>query len=116
MYLAEWVVPKPVGLTLEESMILGTAGFTAALAVHLLFRCGQTTGQGPVLVTGATGGVGSLAVALLAKCRFDVIASSGKPGRHELLTKLGAKEIIDRAATNDASNKALLKPRWAGGD
>ncbi len=110
----EWVVAKPIGLSLEESMILGTAGFTAALSVYHLVRCGQLPDQGPILVTGATGGVGSLAVALLTKLKFEVIASTGKPGQHEFLKKIGASTIIDRSEADDTSNKALLKPRWAG--
>ena len=110
----EWVVPKPEGLTLEESMILGTAGFTAALSVHHLLRCGQLPGQGPILVTGATGGVGSLAVALLSSRKFEVIAATGKPDQSDFLKSLGATSILDRSETDVLSNKSLLKPRWAG--
>ena len=110
----EWVVPKPEGLTLEESMILGTAGFTAALSVYHLLRCGQLPGQGPILVTGATGGVGSLAVALLAGRKFEVIAATGKPDQADFLKSLGAASILDRSETDDQTNKSLLKPRWAG--
>jgi acrylyl-CoA reductase (NADPH) len=111
---AGWVVPRPMGLTPEETMIIGTAGFTAALSLFHLLRCGQLPENGPILVTGSTGGVGSLAVALLARQGFEVIASTGKSDQHEFLYRLGAKSIIDRSETDDLSNKALLKPRWAG--
>jgi len=110
----EWVVRKPAGLSLEESMILGTAGFTAALAMHHLGRCGQRPEDGAVLVSGASGGVGCLAVHLLARQGFQVIAATGKPEAAELLRELGAHSIISRAETDDTSGKALLKPRWAG--
>ena len=111
---AEWVVPKPEGLTFEESMILGTAGFTAGLAAYHLIRCGQKPEDGRILVTGATGGVGSLAISILAANGFEVIASTGKTDKHDYLKKMGATEIIDRAETDDKSGKALLRPRWAG--
>lgn len=111
---AEWVVNKRSGLSAEESMILGTAGFTAALSVHHLIRCGQKPGDGPILVTGATGGVGSMAIALLSKLKYEVIAASGKQDQTDYLISIGAKVVIDRSETNDLSNKALLKPRWAG--
>ncbi|NVO18427.1 MAG: YhdH/YhfP family quinone oxidoreductase [Bacteroidetes bacterium] len=109
-----WVVPMPAGLSAEDSMTLGTAGFTAALAVHHLIRSGQKPDSGSILVTGASGGVGCLTVALLSVLGFEVIASTGKPGQHDLLKRLGAKTIIDRAEVDDKTNKALLKPRWSG--
>lgn len=112
---ADWVVPRPAGLTAEESMILGTAGFTAALAMHHLIRCGQTPEKGPVVVSGSTGGVGCLAVNLLSRRGFDVIASTGKPEKTEFLRSIGAAEVISRSETDDQSGKALLRPRWAGG-
>jgi acrylyl-CoA reductase (NADPH) len=111
---AEWVVPRPSGLTLEESMILGTAGFTAALSVHHLLRCSQKPEHGPILVTGATGGVGSLAISMLSNEGFEIIASSGKKDQFDFLKSIGATTVIDRTGTDDQSNKALLKPRWAG--
>lgn len=111
---ANWIVPKPDGMSLEQSMTLGTAGFTAALAVYHLLRSGQRKEDGPVLVTGATGGVGSWGVTLLSHLGFEVIASSGKPEQSDFLRKLGAKTIIGRSETDDISGKALLRPRWAG--
>lgn len=110
----EWIVPKPENISLEECMIYGTAGFTAGLALFHLLRCGQQPEQGPVLVTGASGGVGSLAVSLLAKEGFEVIASTGKSEMVKYLKNLGANSVIDRTDTDDKSGKALLKPRWAG--
>ena len=111
---AEWVVAKPANLTLRESMIFGTAGFTAALALRRLQRNGQQPESGPVLVTGATGGVGSLSVALLSKAGYDVIASTGKSEETANLQMLGAKSIIGRDEVNDQSGRALLRGRWAG--
>jgi putative YhdH/YhfP family quinone oxidoreductase len=112
--LPEWVVPLPSGLSLKESMILGTAGFTAALSVHHLLRCGQKTSDGPLLITGATGGVGSLSVAIASKTGFDVTASTGKKDENEYLINIGAKTIIDRSAVDDHSGRMLLRPQWAG--
>ena len=110
---AGWVVALPEGLTLAESMILGTGGLTAALALWKLERNGLLPEQGPVLVTGASGGVGSVAVALLHRAGYQVIASSGKPAAYELLRGLGADEIVDRASVDDPTGKALLPIRWA---
>lgn len=110
---AGWVVPLPDGLSLAESMILGTGGLTAALALWKLERNGLHPDHGPVLVTGASGGVGSVAVALLHRAGYRVMASSGKPEAHELLRRLGADEIVDRAAVHDSTGKALLPVRWA---
>ena len=90
---AGWIVPRPAGLPLEQSMILGTAGFTAALAVDKLEASGMRTNGGPVLVTGATGGVGSVAVMLLTHLGYEVAAVTGKAAQHDFLKKLGAKEI-----------------------
>jgi putative YhdH/YhfP family quinone oxidoreductase len=112
--LPEWVVPLPSGLSLKESMILGTAGFTAALSVYHLLRCGQKTSDGPLLITGATGGVGSLSVAIASKTGFDVTASTGKKDENEYLINIGAKTIIDRSAVDDQSGRMLLRPQWAG--
>lgn len=111
---AGWVVPLPEGLILEESMMLGTAGFTAAYALHKLLIAGQQPGDGPVLVTGATGGVGSLAVQLLAKAGFEVLAATGKPDQEPYLKAIGASAVVPRSDTDDKSEKMLLKWRWAG--
>lgn len=109
---ADWVVPLPEGLTLEESMIFGTAGFTAAMSVERLVP-GVGKDAGPVLVTGATGGVGSLACAILSKLGYEVAAVSGKPD-DGFLKNLGVKEVISREAFLDNSDPPMLKPRWAG--
>ena len=111
---AKWVVPKPANLTLRESMIYGTAGFTAALALRRLERNGQLPESGPVLVTGATGGVGSIAIALLARAGYEVIASTGKTDETANLQLLGAISVIGRDEVNDQSGRALLRGRWAG--
>ena len=107
-----WVVKLPTGLTLKESMIYGTAGFTAALSLHKILQCSEEKIKGEVLVTGATGGVGSLAVAMLSKNGCDVVASTGKKDKSDFLKKLGAKEIINREDVDDKSGKSLLNRRW----
>lgn len=111
---SDWIVPLPENLTLYESMIYGTAGFTAALAMFKFEKNEQFADQGPILVTGASGGVGSLAVALLSKNGYSVIASTGKEQAIPYLKSLGASECIDRHSVVDLSGKLLLKPRWAG--
>jgi alcohol dehydrogenase len=111
---AEWVVPLPEGLSLKESMILGTAGFTAALAIHHLLRCGQKPEDGPLLVSGATGGVGSLSVAIASKLGFQVVASTGKNEKTAYLLNLGAKKVVGRADVDDQSGRMLLRAQWAG--
>lgn len=111
---ADWVVPLPAEFTLRDSMIFGTAGFTAGIAIYKMLRAGQTPGMGKILVTGATGGVGCMAVAMLSKLGFQVIASTGKPGAGDFLKKLGADEIISREEVDDQTGRPLLKPRWAG--
>jgi len=111
---AEWVVLLPEGLSLEESMILGTAGFTAALSMYHLLRCGQKPEDGPLLVTGATGGVGSLSVAIASKLGFDLTASTGKPDKEEYLIYIGAKSVIGRKEVDDLSGRMLLRQQWAG--
>ncbi len=111
---ASWVLPLPAGLSARESMIIGTAGFTASQCVEKLLRNGLGKDDGPVLVTGASGGVGILAVALLAKLGFAVAASTGKESSHALLRELGAAEIIDRAVLSEANPRPLLKAQWAG--
>ncbi|MBI5894591.1 MAG: YhdH/YhfP family quinone oxidoreductase [Desulfobacterales bacterium] len=111
---AQWVVPLPGGLTLRESMMLGTAGFTAALSLLRLEEAGVTPQSGDILVTGATGGVGSLAVAILARAGYAVIAASGKPQAKGFLKGLGAKEMLDRQTILETPDKALLPGRFAG--
>ena len=111
---ADWVLPLPEGLSARESMIIGTAGFTAAQCVEKLMHNGLETSDGPVLVTGASGGVGIMAVALLAKLGFAVTASTGKEASHELLKALGAAEIIDRNVLSEANPRPMLKQQWAG--
>jgi len=111
---AAWVVPIPRGLNTREAMILGTAGFTAALALHRLEVNGLTPAGGPVLVTGATGGVGSMAVAMLAQAGYMVTASTGKESEHQYLRDLGACEILSRAEVEAESSRPLEKERWAG--
>lgn len=111
---ATWVVACPDGLSLRDSMVLGTAGFTAALCVEKLLTNGLSTSDGEVLVTGATGGVGIVAVALLAKLGFEVIASTGKAEARPLLQQMGAKDILDRNELSESNSRPLLKEQWAG--
>lgn len=111
---AKWVVPLPSGLSLKESMILGTAGFTAALSMYHLLRCGQKPSDGPLLVTGATGGVGSLSVAIASKLDFEVTASTGKANESVYLINIGAKSVIARSEVDDKSGRMLLRAQWAG--
>ncbi|MCM3669122.1 acryloyl-CoA reductase [Mesobacillus maritimus] len=106
------IVPLPDGLTLEESMILGTAGFTAALSVHRLEENGLRPEKGKVLVTGATGGVGSIAVAMLAKRGYHVVASTGKESEHSYLTSIGAAEVISRSDVTGDKFRPLDKQLW----
>ncbi len=112
---ADWVVPLPDGLTLKEAMALGTAGFTAALAIHQLEKNGLKPQNGPVLVTGASGGVGSIGINILSALGYTVAASTGKSSEHDYLKELGASEIISREETSAESNRPLEKERWAGG-
>jgi len=109
----EWLVKKPAQFSPAESMAIGTAGYTAMLCVLALERHGLQPGQGPVLVTGAAGGVGSVAIALLAKLGFQVIASTGRTAEANYLKGLGAAEIIDRAELAGRA-RPLGKERWAG--
>ena len=111
---AAWVMALPSGLTTLESMQIGTAGFTAAQCVHRLIELGVTTGKGPILVTGATGGVGSLAVRLLASLQFEVTAVTGKSDQHQFLYDIGATKVIDRDKFLTGAGKLLLRERWAG--
>ncbi len=111
---AHWVVKLPENLTLRESMVYGTAGFTAALSCFKLINSGVTPDKGPVLVTGATGGVGSIATSILVKSGYEVAAVNGIVDEAEYLLELGAKEVISIADADDQSGRPLLKPRWAG--
>ena len=111
---AAWLVRLPDGLSAYESMVLGTAGLTAALCVDKLLKAGLTPDAGAVLVTGATGGVGSVAVALLAQLGFAVTAATGKAEAAGFLRSLGATEIIDRQELLEENPRPLLKERWAG--
>jgi len=111
---SEWVVPMPDNLTFKEAMIFGTAGFTAALSIQRLEENGLTPANGPVLVTGASGGVGSMAIAMLAKRGYHVIASTGKDSESDYLKHIGAKEIISRADVLPEKISPLGKQRWAG--
>ncbi len=109
----DWLVPLPAAFTSKQAMAIGTAGYTAALCVDALVDAGVTPDQGEVLVTGATGGVGSVAVALLKKAGFTVVGSTGKASEHAYLTQLGAASIIDRAELSERG-KPLQRERWAG--
>ncbi len=111
---AEWIVPLPQGLSLKEAMALGTAGFTAALSVHQLQKNGLIPSSGPVLVTGATGGVGSIAISILKKLGYTLAASTGKAEEHAYLQSLGVDEILSRDETSAESTRPLEKERWAG--
>ena len=111
---ALWATKLPQGLSLKDSMSHGTAGLTAALCIIRLMASGLTKESGEVLVTGASGGVGSVAIAILAKLGFHVIAATGKASEHDFLNGLGAKAIISREEANDTSGRPLQKPRWAG--
>ena len=108
-----WVLPLPDGLTSKESMILGTAGLTAALCVDKLRHNGIQPESGEILVTGATGGVGSLAIAILAKLGYEVVAATGKYQQQDWLLELGAKLVISRQEIEDQTAKPLLSGRWA---
>lgn len=111
---ADWVVKLPEGMDFRYAMLLGTAGLTAALCVESLLDTGLSPDQGEVLVTGASGGVGAIAVALLAKLGFTVVAGSGKADAVDWLKALGAADVIGREALSAGVEKPLLKPRWAG--
>ncbi|MCO7126543.1 acryloyl-CoA reductase [Sporolactobacillus shoreicorticis] len=109
----DWIVPLPDALTLEEAMIYGTAGFTAALAINKLEQNGITPEKGKILVTGATGGVGTSAIAMLAKLGYDVVASTGKFSQTAFLKQLGATAVLPRTAVFDGKIKALDKTQFA---
>lgn len=111
---AAWVVPQPAGLTGKEAMALGTAGITAALSIEILERHGLRPANGPVIVTGATGGVGSTAVSMLAGLGYTVAASTGKASEANFLRQLGASEILTREEVSAESARPLESERWAG--
>lgn len=111
---ASWAVALPQGLNVRESMILGTAGFTAALCIHKLEKFGMTPSGGPVLVSGATGGVGSVAVRLLSQLGYETHAVTGKASRHDFLRELGAAEVHTRDEFEDESTRPLLRETWGG--
>lgn len=111
---ADWIVPLPENLSLAESMMLGTAGLTAAIGVHHLRHHEITPACGPVLVTGATGGVGIISIAILAKLGYEVIAATGKTDQELYLTEQGASEVIHREEVQDESDRLLLSGKWAG--
>ncbi|MEE9314308.1 MAG: MDR family oxidoreductase [Rhizobiaceae bacterium] len=109
----DWLIKRPSGISAKQTMAIGTAGYTAMLCVMALERHGLTPQDGPVLVTGANGGVGSVAISLLSKLGFEVIASTGRPEEAGFLKSLGANEIIDRNELSEAG-RPLGKERWAG--
>ena len=108
---AAHVFRRPTALDLRQSMVVGTAGFTAAQSVDALERAGLTPGRGPILVTGATGGVGSAAVGMLARRGYEVVASTGKADEHDFLRSLGASSVIDRA---ELATPSTRPPSWIG--
>jgi NADPH2:quinone reductase len=109
----DWVIPLPQGFSLLDSMRLGTAGFTAALAIHRMEHNGTAPGKGPIVVTGATGGVGSLAINMLAGRGYEVVAISGKPQADDYLLALGAAKILRRQEL-DLGSKPMEAVKWAG--
>ncbi|MDP4827149.1 MAG: YhdH/YhfP family quinone oxidoreductase [Flavobacteriales bacterium] len=111
---AKWLIPLPAGMSMPLSMVYGTAAYTAALALHKMELCGQSPDMGPIMITGASGGVGSMAVALLSHAGYTVHAASGKADQHEYLKTLGAAEIVSREDVDDQSGRPLLRPKWAG--
>lgn len=111
---AEWAVKCPDGLTMHSSMIIGTAGFTAAESVQKLEQAGMTPQSGPVLVTGATGGVGSVAIKLLAQLGYEVTAVTGKAEKVDWIKMLGATSVITREEALEGNNKPMLPEKWGG--
>lgn len=111
---ADWLVPMPAGLNTKTAMAVGTAGFTAMLAVLALEDRGLEPGSGPVLVTGAAGGVGSVAIAVLAQLGYEVAAVTGRPEAAEYLKSLGASQIVARSDLNEVSKRPLESQKWAG--
>jgi len=113
--MSEWLVPLPQGLTTRQAMGIGTAGFTAMLAVLALEAHDVRPESGEVIVTGAAGGVGSVATAILAKLGYAVAASTGRADTHDYLRALGASTVVDRTALSEKPTKPLLSERWAAG-
>ncbi len=111
---SDWAVPLPAGLSLREAMIIGTAGFTAALSVLKLEQAGVRPADGEILVTGATGGVGSIAVSILNRAGYRVAAATGKLSDEAFLRGLGAAEVITREQVTSGAERPMLKERWAG--
>ena len=111
---ADWLVPLPKGLDTRQAMAVGTAGFTAMLAVMALENQGMTQGTGPVLVTGAAGGVGSVATAILANLGYEVAGVTGRPETADYLTSLGATQIVARDELNETTKRPLERETWAG--
>jgi len=111
---AGWVVPMPKGMSLFESMALGTAGYTAGLAVTRMEANGLKPANGPVIVSGATGGVGSIAIDILSRLGYHVVALTGKDGETDYLRKLGAKEVLSRKSLDLSKIKPLDRATWAG--
>lgn len=111
---ADWLVPLPDGLTTRQAMAVGTAGFTAMLAVMALENQGMKKGEGPVLVTGAAGGVGSVATAILSHLGYDVAGVTGRPETADYLKSLGATQIVAREEINETTKRPLEKETWAG--
>ena len=110
---ADWAVECPSSLTLKEAMIYGTGGLTAALSVQKLEKMGARPEDGPVAVTGATGGVGSISIAILSQLGYEVIAFSGKPEQSDYLKELGASEVRDRDTINEIGDKPVGRELWA---
>ncbi|MAR93372.1 MAG: YhdH/YhfP family quinone oxidoreductase [Pseudomonadota bacterium] len=110
---ADWVVHRPTALSAEDAMVFGTAGFTAAMCVDTLLQVGIAPDQGPVLVTGATGGVGMIALWLLNNLGFQVVAATGKPERSDWLKAIGASEVIDRRLLLEQPQRPIHQPHWA---
>jgi acrylyl-CoA reductase (NADPH) len=110
---ASWVVPKPKAFSAQESMVLGTAAFTAGIALYKMEKLGLNPKNGKVLITGASGGVGSMAIAVLNAAGYEVIASSGKKEAHEYLKQLGANEIVSREDILLPKDKLISKGKWA---
>ena len=111
---ADWLVPMPKGLNTYNAMVMGTGAFTSGLALYKMELNGQHPGMGPILITGASGGVGSMAVAICSRAGYEVIASTGKDSAHDYLRALGASKIIGREDVNIESNRPLLRSFFAG--
>lgn len=110
---ADWLAPMPDGMSSEEAMVLGTAGITAAMSIDVIEKAGIGPEAGPVIVSGATGGVGSTAVAMLAARGYEVHASTGKSSEHDFLRELGASEVLDREELAAESRRPIERERWA---